>query len=201
MAKQQFDQETQVGPSDSYVDTLPSGSTLQTDAENLLNDLNAVRSQLKRIIHGSGSGKWFDDPETIFGSDASLKALVGALGNASTVRSETGQFTCPTGVAVHDLVYLTGDMTVDTADNSAIATTPIVGIVIDKPTNTTATLVFFGVVAGFTGLTPGADVFLGTNGGIIVPPLPTTPGTVIQKIGQVVSPTTLLLDPDTPVVL
>lgn len=201
MAKQQFDQETQIGSSDAYVDSLPAGSTLQTDAQNLLDDLNAIRSQLKRIIHGSGVGKWFDDPETVFGSDASLKALVGALGNASTVRSETGQFTCPIGVSLRDVVYLTGDLTVDKADNSAIATTPIVGIVIDKPTNTTATLVFFGIVTGFTGLTPGTDVFLGTNGGIIVPPLPTTSGTVIQKIGQVVSSTTLLLDPDTPVVL
>lgn len=202
MAKQQFDQETQVGRSDSYVDSLPSGSTLQTDAENLRDDLNALRSQVRRIIHGlSLVGKWYDDPATAFGGDASLKALFEALGSASTVKSESGQFTCPIGVVFHDLVYLTGDMTVDKADNSAIATTPVVGIVVGKPTDTTATLIFFGVVTGFSGLTPGTDVFLGTNGGIIIPPLPSTPGTVIQKIGQVVSPTTLLLDPDTPVVL
>jgi len=202
VAKQRFDQETQVGPSDSYVDDLSSGSTLQTDAENLRDDLNALRSQVRRIIHGlSLTGKWYDDPASVFGGDASLKALIGALGNASTVRSESGQFTVPIGVVFHDLVYMTGGLTADKADNSSLVTAPIVGIVTEKVTDTTATLVFFGVVTGFSGLTPGSDLFLGTSGGIITPPLPETPGTVIQKIGQALSSTTLLLDPDTPIVL
>jgi hypothetical protein len=202
VAKQQFDQETQVGPSDSYVDNLPSGSTLQTDAENLRDDLNALRSQVRRIIHGLAlTGKWFDDPATVFGGDASLKALFGSLGNAATVRSETGQFTVPFAVSVHNLVYITDSMAADKADNTSKLTIPVAGIVIEKPTNTTATLTFFGVVTGFTGLTPGADLFLGEDGGIIMPPLPTTPGTVIQKVGQALSPTILLLDPDTPIVL
>lgn len=202
MAKQRFDQETQVGPSDSYVDNLPSGSTLQTDAENLRDDLNALRSQVRRIIHGlSLTGKWYDDPASSFGGDASLKALYQALGNASTVKSETGQFTVPSSVVYHDLVYITGSMSADKADNASKTTAPIVGIVVEKPTNTTATLVFFGIVTGFSGLIPGTDLFLGNSGGIIAPPLPETEGTVIQKIGQALSATTLFLDPDTPIVL
>ena len=202
MAKQQFDQETQVGSSDVYDDSLPSGSALQTDAENLRDDLNALRAQVRHIIHGlSLTGKWYDDPTSVFGADASLKALVSALGNAALVKSESGQFTVPVDVVFHDLVYITGGMTADKADNTSVATAPVAGIVVEKPTDTTATLVFFGIVSGFTGLTPGAQVFLGEEGGIITPPLPETPGTVIQKIGQAISATTLLLDPDTPIVL
>jgi len=196
-----IDQETQVGNSDSYDDSLPSGSTLQTDVQNLRDDLNALRSQFKRVIHGSGFGKWFDDPETVFGSDASLKALLNSIGNAGQIRSDTGQYTVPSGLQLRRLVYLTGPDTVEHADNSAIATAPVIGMSIEKPTSTTATIVFYGVITGFTGLTPGTDLFLGTDGQIIVPPLPTTPGTVIQKVGQALTSTVLLLDPDTPVVL
>jgi hypothetical protein len=202
VAKQRFDQETQVDRSDSYEDDLASGSTLETSAENLRDDLNALRSQVRRIIHGlSVAGKWYDDPATVFGADASLKALFSTLGNPSIVQSEAGQFTVPITVVYHDLVYCTGETMADKADNSSVVTAPIIGIVINKPTDTTATLVFFGIVSGFSGLTPGTDLFLGNNGGIIVPPLPETPGTVIQKIGQALNSTTLLLDPDTPIVL
>lgn len=202
MTKQQFDQETQIGQSDVYNDSLPSGSTLETNAQNLRDDLNALRSQVRRIIHGlSAVGAWTDDPGSVFGSDASLKALLGALGNASTVRSDPGQFTVPISVHVLDLVYLTGTLAADTADNSSVSTAPVLGIVLEKPTRTTATLVFFGVVTGLSGLIPNTDLFLGSNGQIIVPPLPETNGTVIQKIGQALNPTTLLLDPDTPIVL
>lgn len=75
MAKQLADQETQIGPSDVYDDTLPPGSTLETNALNLRDDENAQRSIVKRIIHGLDPGNWFDDPVTIFGVDVSLKAL------------------------------------------------------------------------------------------------------------------------------
>lgn len=76
MAKQVLDQETQVGHSDVYDDARTPGSTLQTGATNLRDDLNAKRTQLKRIIHGEDPGHWFDDPVTIFGVDVSLKALL-----------------------------------------------------------------------------------------------------------------------------
>jgi len=52
-------QDRQVRPSDEYDDTLPSGSTLETDALSLQDDANALRSQIKRIL---GEPNWYDDP-------------------------------------------------------------------------------------------------------------------------------------------
>ena len=72
---QKVDQETQVGKSDLYNDDLPSGSTLETGAENLRDDLNSVRTQVKRITHGAESGSWYDDPATAYGVDISLRSL------------------------------------------------------------------------------------------------------------------------------
>jgi hypothetical protein len=53
-------QDKQVRNSDDYDDTHIAGPTLETDAENLEDDLNAIRSQIKRIIHGTNPGSWTD---------------------------------------------------------------------------------------------------------------------------------------------
>jgi hypothetical protein len=45
-----LDQERQVGPSDVYDDTLPAGSTLESSSTDLRYDLNALRSQVRRLI-------------------------------------------------------------------------------------------------------------------------------------------------------
>jgi hypothetical protein len=45
-----------------YDDTLPFGSTLETGAEDLQDDLNAIRSQIRRVIFGTGPGNWYDNP-------------------------------------------------------------------------------------------------------------------------------------------
>ncbi len=72
---QGVDQETQVAKSDLYDDERGTGVALETGAQNLRDDLNALRSQFKRVIHGADAGKWYDDPATVFGGDASLHAL------------------------------------------------------------------------------------------------------------------------------
>jgi hypothetical protein len=74
--KQVADQETQVGNSDLYDDEAGTGVALETGAHNLRDDLNALRSQAKRIIHGDEDGDWYDDPVTILGTDISLRALL-----------------------------------------------------------------------------------------------------------------------------
>jgi len=62
-----LDQETQVRHSDVYDDTLAAGSGLESPAaanQNILFDLNALRSQLRRIIDPqglSGTADWFVD--------------------------------------------------------------------------------------------------------------------------------------------
>lgn len=37
--------------------------------------INFIISQIKRVIHGDGSGEWHDDPTVVFGNDASLRGL------------------------------------------------------------------------------------------------------------------------------
>lgn len=114
--------------------------------------------------------------------------------------SET--LTVPTAVSVNDIVYITGDYTADRADNGAVGTTPGIGVVISKPTSTTAKIRFYGVLSGFSGMTPGAAQFLGSLGALIEPgSLPSTPGSVIQRLGMALSATVLAFEPSEPILL
>jgi hypothetical protein len=112
-----------------------------------------------------------------------------------------GRFVVPSAVDVTHLVCTTGSYAADWADNSLPGMAPVVGMVVAKLTSTLAVVAYRGTIIGFTGLTPGADLFLGSSGGIIVPPLPDAIGTVIQRIGQALSESSLLLDPSQPIVL
>lgn len=57
-------QDTQVRPSDLYDDSFAAGPTLESGAANLENDLNSLRSQLKRTIWADAAGNWYDDIQT-----------------------------------------------------------------------------------------------------------------------------------------
>jgi hypothetical protein len=59
MAKTRLRQEEQIKNSDSYDDSLVSGPTLETGALTIEDDLNAIRSQLKRLVD---SANWYDEP-------------------------------------------------------------------------------------------------------------------------------------------
>lgn len=65
-------QPTQVGKTDTYVDTLPFGPTLETGAVNLQDDLNSLRSQIKRLM-GPFAGSWTDEPVAF---DPFAKAII-----------------------------------------------------------------------------------------------------------------------------
>jgi len=116
--------------------------------------------------------------------------------------SADGEYSVPSGSAVGDLMYANGALSADVADNGSEATIPAIGMIIAKPTSTTATVKYVGKVGGFTGLTTGSDYFLGTSGGIILAAsLPTAAGSVIQNIGVAVSTTEILLNIKLPVVV
>jgi hypothetical protein len=117
------------------------------------------------------------------------------------VDSGVGAFTVPAGVAVGEIVYVTGAFAADRADASAAATAKAIGIVIAKPAATTATVRYFGEVSGFVGLTPGALYYLDTTAGQISLTAPSSPGEVVQNVGQALSTTVLLLDIDRPEVV
>lgn len=65
MGRTFIQQDTQIYSSQTYNDTLAAGSTLQTAAAVLQDDLNSVRSQLKRVIYDDAAGNWYDDIPTV----------------------------------------------------------------------------------------------------------------------------------------
>lgn len=65
MARTFLRQETQIRNSDTYDDTLSAGLTLETGQTEIEGDLNALRSQVKRLIWDDGAGNWYDDIPTI----------------------------------------------------------------------------------------------------------------------------------------
>ena len=116
--------------------------------------------------------------------------------------SGTDQFSVPDHAPVGTLVYFSGTDEARTADNSALATAPARGVVIAKTAVAVATILYVGEVAGFAGLTPGQDVFLGTSGGLVqAAGLPTAPGTIAQKVGSATAPDRILFFPNQLVVL
>jgi len=114
--------------------------------------------------------------------------------------SKVGEFTVPAGLTVGDIVYPSGNLAADKADNSSSATVPAVAMVVKKPTATTATLLFMGRVDGLAGLTAGDELFLGTGGSIVnASGLPSAVGSYIQKIGDALSTTSMVFKPQLPV--
>lgn len=107
----------------------------------------------------------------------------------------TVTYNCGSYVNVYDTVYLSGFETVDQADASNLATCPVAGIVVAKPTATTATVLHTGEVTGLSGLTTGSQYFLGAAPGATSPTAPTGAGQVVQNLGRAISTTKLLWMP------
>lgn len=116
----------------------------------------------------------------------------------NSVVSQTA-LTCPPGVAVRDLVYVSAADTVDQASAAVVSTTPAVAMVISKPTTTSAVVAYSGEVAGFAGLTPGAQYYMSTTpGGIALAAglgFPTVDGQVVQPVGRARSTSVFVFQP------
>lgn len=65
-------QETQIRQSDVYDDTLSAGATLASAATTVQDDLNALRSQMRRAI---GDTAWYSDIATVNGKQRAIKDL------------------------------------------------------------------------------------------------------------------------------
>jgi hypothetical protein len=64
MARTFIRQDTQIRNSDLYDDTVAAGSTLETAPANVEDDLNSLRSQMKRALWADVAGNWYDDIPT-----------------------------------------------------------------------------------------------------------------------------------------
>lgn len=141
---------------------------------------------------------WSDSINDIV--DAIENLVVGAMTNFLV--SGAGQFTVPVATSVGDVVYITGANTADRADSAAIGTMPGIGIVKDKPTAGTATIIYVGMVTGLAGMTPGAVQYVGSLGALVESgALPSAPGSVIQQVGVAESATSLIFQPQQVLVL
>lgn len=123
-----------------------------------------------------------------------------ALGTIASSQKTTSTlvYTCPSDVAVNQLVYMTTTAdTVALASSAAASTSPAIGYIISKPTTTTCYITWVGELGGFSGLSIGVQYYLGTAGGITVT-APTTSGTVVQRVGIARNTTTMWigLSPD-----
>jgi hypothetical protein len=69
-------QATQLRKSDTYIDNLTAGTALESGSTSIESDLNALRSQVNRLLDASGTtGKWYEDVTTVNSKKRSVKQL------------------------------------------------------------------------------------------------------------------------------
>lgn len=164
-----------------FPETAPASNTLSSNDPSLSTD-NAQYASRAGISAGQNWRGWAEWTYEVVMALESLSA------------SPLGTYTVPGTVAVGDTVYVTGASTADKASNAAFATAGgAVGIVVQKPTGTTAVVALAGEVSTLSGLTAGLTYFLGTAGAVTATP-PTSAGQVVRRIGVAKSATTLSLD-------
>jgi hypothetical protein len=185
----------EVRRSDYYDDTVPAGPGLETNPIDLENDLNAIRSQLKRIIHGVDPGNWYDDPGPNPGDDT---------------------FTLPNGDAVSlvpgmpvwndiamfkrgNATLLTSSMIVGLVVVGNTSTNPVTAVTTGNLTLTTAQ--WDAVTGAVGGLIPGLLYFLGLAPGTLTTTAPTLDGQCVTQIGEALTTTTMNVLPRRPILL
>jgi len=108
-------------------------------------------------------------------------------------------FICDAGAAVGDFVRASATISggVDVAADNTIKR-PVIGLILTKPTATTATVLLIGKATGFSGLTQGATLFLSASGGLTTTP-PAGAG-YVQIIAVAIAPDTVVFSPQLRVV-
>lgn len=114
------------------------------------------------------------------------------------IETQEGLYGCTVVELVLDAVYASGADAVRRADCASMASMPVVGFVISKPTGTTAWVLSEGDLDGFVGLTPGAFYYAAATGGISAV-APVVPGQIHQKLGWAKNTTTLHVEIEDPI--
>lgn len=103
---------------------------------------------------------------------------------------------CLAGLAVGQIVRVTGaGPTVAAVDLDDVAQMPACGLVVSKPTSTTATVQIAGLVSGLSGLTPGGRYTVGPGAVLLLggPPRPLSGQRAVQLVGEALDATRLAL--------
>ena len=125
--------------------------------------------------------------------------------NTIQVANVNGQFTggsnnidilmnCSATEDVGDAVYIFSGMDVRQANNSDISTAKVIGFIVNKPTSTTCNVRVAGVIDAFVGMTVGSQYFLDGVDGEIIENAPTTPGSVLVRLGQAIDTDVFLIE-------
>ena len=141
-------------------------------------------------------------PATQISTGAPDAGKIVALNSAGVIDGTmlTGGFSGPVAadVAVGDVAYITSAGVIAAGISSAITTIAqgfvVVAGTVTPPVN--ATIAFDGVVTGaaITGLTVGAEMYLGATLGAITAMPPSTPGTVVQPLGFALTSSSVRFD-------
>jgi len=134
MARTFLRQDTQIRNSDAYTDSLTAGATLESGAANIQDDLDALRSQIKRALWADVAGNWYDDIPTYNSKKRGIAAVNSDLDDIEEKRLLfRSQVIVAGGVTVPDAASGTGDTIGGTAptmtltDAAALFTPDMVG--------------------------------------------------------------------------
>lgn len=117
---------------------------------------------------------------------------------SNVIQSAPGAWSVSALAPVGAVVYASGPNAASVATQATLATTPVTGIIVAKPSPITATVAYAGEVSVFAGLLSGAVYYLGLAGALTLVPPGVGPA-VVQRLGRAKNATTLVLFPGEPV--
>lgn len=132
-------------------------------------------------------------------TDASLRYWDGSgetilSGGAGAGSDTVGLYDCPGGTAVGNVVYVTAPDYVVAANAATLAGQDIQGVVVSKPTATTAYVKYVGEASVFVGLTPGVTYYLAKSAGAVTADVSSyVEGDTMIVVGVAKNATTLVL--------
>lgn len=154
-------------------------------------------TQVEATVTSAGAG----DAGEIVALDGSgrLDSSVMPVG----IGADTNAVTTSEALAAGDLVNIHASTGAKARKGDATAAgKKAVGFVLASVSSgASATVYFEGTITGLTGLTAGAEYFLGTTPGVPTATPPTSSGNVIQSIGYATSTTTINFEPGPAIVL
>jgi hypothetical protein len=114
------------------------------------------------------------------------------LGVADSVSQVTNVYTADEALLIRDALYISAADNVSKASASAAGTAQLIGFAKAAAADTNpVTVISEGVLAGFTGLTPGARYYLSTTAGTITATIPVGTGNTVVQAGYAKSATSL----------
>lgn len=153
----------------------------------------AARNLIQTALRKEGMHAFVVATTSLFRLEADLTTWTPAT-FATGGNVNEGVYTTTVGTVVNDVVYLSAANTVEPADADDAGKQPLVGFVKDKPTATTAIVIYSGELSGFTGLVVGATYFLSTTPGVVTDIAISGPtGAIVHRVGFAKNSTTLVV--------